>query len=71
MLTNQADIAEAIVEQRPPRKPLAKLPTCPAGELSAPTSFAYATASEFRDAWREAAAKEYLGLCDTGTFGEA
>ena len=71
MLTNQADVARAIVEQRPPSKPLAKLPTCPASALSAPTSFADATACEFRDTWHEAAAKEYLGLCDTGNFGEA
>lgn len=71
MLTNQNDMAQAFVEQRPPSQPLAKLPTCPASELSAPTSFADANASEFRDTWHEAMAKEYIGLCDAGTFGEA
>ena len=71
MLTNQNDMAQAVVEQRLPSQPFAQFPTCPASELSAPTSFADANESEFRDNWHEAMAVEYIGQCDAGTFGEA
>lgn len=39
--------------------------------MSAPTSFADATASEFRGTWHKVAGKEYLGLCYAGAFGDA
>ena len=70
MLSNEHNTAQVFVEQRPPSQALAKLPSCPASELSVPTSFADADASEFRHTWHEAMAKEFLGLCDAGTFGE-
>ena len=71
MLMNEHGIAQAIVEQRQPSQPLATLPTCLASELSAPTSFADADAPESRHTWHEAKAKQFLGLCNAGTFGEA
>ena len=44
-LSNDHDITQAFVEERPPSQPLLKLPTGPASELSAPTSFADADVS--------------------------
>ena len=64
------DIAQAFVDRCPPSQPLAKLPTCPASELSAPTLFTDANVSGFRDTWHEVKAKEPLSLCAVGTFGE-
>ena len=71
MLTNEHDIAQAFMEQRPPRQPLHKLPTCPASELSPPISFADADPSDFRHTCHEAMAKAVLGVCDGGTFFKA
>lgn len=57
MLAADNDIAQAFLVQRPPSQPLAILPTCPASDLSAPTLFADANATEFRHTWHEAMAK--------------
>lgn len=59
-------VAKEIAKQPPPSQLATELPTCPAIELSEPTSFAKADRSEYAHLWCGAMAQEFDGLAARG-----
>ena len=61
----------ALINYRPPNQPVPALPTCGAGQPSEPATYQEAMLSPYHANWSHAMEKEFAGLEEAGTFGDA